>query len=32
MSQPWCGILVIIVTPFTETYQLDEASLQRSAL
>src|SRR5258708_30712080 len=29
MSQPWRGIFVIVVTPFTEGYELDEASLRR---
>ena len=29
MSQPWRGIFVIVVTPFTETYELDEASLRK---
>lgn len=29
MSQPWKGIFVIIVTPFTESYALDEASLRK---
>ncbi|MCB0088801.1 MAG: dihydrodipicolinate synthase family protein [Caldilineaceae bacterium] len=29
MSQPWRGIFVIVVTPFTESYELDEASLRR---
>jgi len=29
MSQPWRGIFVIVVTPFTENYELDEASLRR---
>jgi 4-hydroxy-tetrahydrodipicolinate synthase len=29
MSQPWRGIFVIVVTPFTEDYEIDEASLRR---
>ncbi len=29
MNQPWRGIFVIVVTPFTESYELDEASLRR---
>lgn len=29
MSQPWRGIFVIVVTPFTESYELDEDSLRR---
>jgi 4-hydroxy-tetrahydrodipicolinate synthase len=29
MSQPWRGIFVIVVTPFTDTYELDEASLRK---
>jgi 4-hydroxy-tetrahydrodipicolinate synthase len=29
MSQPWRGIFVIVVTPFTEGYELDEASLRK---
>ena len=29
MSQPWRGIFVIVVTPFTESYELDEESLRR---
>ena len=29
MSNPWRGIFVILVTPFTETYELDEASLRK---
>ena len=29
MSKPWRGIFVILVTPFTETYELDEASLRK---
>src|SRR5215217_7996460 len=29
MSQLWRGIFVIVVTPFTETYELDEASLRK---
>ena len=29
MSQPWRGIFVIVVTPFTENYELDEASLRK---
>jgi dihydrodipicolinate synthase/N-acetylneuraminate lyase len=29
MSHPWRGIFVIVVTPFTETYELDEASLRK---
>ncbi|RIK38774.1 MAG: hypothetical protein DCC55_20130 [Chloroflexi bacterium] len=29
MSQPWRGIFVIVVTPFTDQYELDEASLRR---
>jgi 4-hydroxy-tetrahydrodipicolinate synthase len=28
-SAPWRGIFVIVVTPFTESYELDEASLSR---
>jgi 4-hydroxy-tetrahydrodipicolinate synthase len=27
--QPWRGIFVIVVTPFTENYELDEASLRK---
>ena len=30
MSEPWCGIFVIVVTPFTEAYELDEASLRKT--
>jgi 4-hydroxy-tetrahydrodipicolinate synthase len=29
MSDPWRGIFVILVTPFTETYELDEVSLRK---
>ena len=29
MSQPWRGIFVIVVTPFTESYELDEESLRK---
>lgn len=29
MSAPWKGIFVIVVTPFTETYELDEESLRK---
>src|SRR5262249_24495607 len=29
MSQSWRGIFVIVVTPFTEAYELDEASLRK---
>jgi 4-hydroxy-tetrahydrodipicolinate synthase len=29
MTQPWRGIFVIVVTPFTATYELDEASLRK---
>ncbi len=29
MTHPWRGIFVIVVTPFTERYELDEASLRR---
>jgi dihydrodipicolinate synthase/N-acetylneuraminate lyase len=29
MAHPWRGIFVIVVTPFTESYELDEASLRR---
>ncbi len=29
MSQPWRGIFVIVVTPFTESYEIDEASLRK---
>jgi dihydrodipicolinate synthase/N-acetylneuraminate lyase len=29
MSQPWRGIFVIVVTPFTESLELDEESLRR---
>ena len=29
MSQPWRGIFVIVVTPFTDNYELDEASLRQ---
>jgi hypothetical protein len=32
MDRPWRGIFVIVVTLFTETYELDAASLQMSAL
>lgn len=28
MSQPWRGIFVIVVTPFTDNYELDETSLR----
>lgn len=29
MAKPWRGIFVIVVTPFTESYELDEDSLRR---
>lgn len=29
MAKPWRGIFVIVVTPFTESYELDEESLRR---
>lgn len=29
MPQPWRGIFVIVVTPFLDNYELDEASLRR---
>lgn len=29
MTQPWRGIFVIVVTPFTSSYELDEASLRK---
>ncbi len=29
MSQPWRGIFVIVATPYTENYELDEASMRR---
>jgi 4-hydroxy-tetrahydrodipicolinate synthase len=29
MSQPWRGIFVIVITPFDEGYELDEASLRK---
>lgn len=29
MSKPWRGIFVIVVTPFTDSYALDEESLRR---
>lgn len=29
MSQSWRGIFPIVITPFTESYELDEASLRR---
>jgi dihydrodipicolinate synthase/N-acetylneuraminate lyase len=29
MSSPWRGIFVILVTPFTESFELDEASLRK---
>ncbi len=29
MNQPWRGIFAILATPFTASYQLDEASLRR---
>ena len=29
MSQPWKGIFVIVVTPFTDSYELDEESLRK---
>jgi dihydrodipicolinate synthase/N-acetylneuraminate lyase len=29
MSHPWRGIFVIAVTLFTDTYELDEASLRK---
>ena len=28
-TQPWRGIFVIVVTPFTDGYELDEASLRK---
>jgi 4-hydroxy-tetrahydrodipicolinate synthase len=28
MSKPWRGIFVIVVTPFTDSYELDESSLR----
>ncbi len=28
-EQPWRGIFVIVVTPFTESYEIDEASLRK---
>ncbi len=28
-QQPWRGIFVIVVTPFTESYEIDEASLRK---
>jgi 4-hydroxy-tetrahydrodipicolinate synthase len=28
-DQPWRGIFVIVVTPFTESYEIDEASLRK---
>ncbi len=31
MSQPWRGIFVIVVTPFTENYELDEESLRKAS-
>ena len=29
MTQPWRGIFVIIITPFTDSYEIDEASLRK---
>jgi 4-hydroxy-tetrahydrodipicolinate synthase len=29
MSQPWRGIFVIVVTPFTASYEIDEESLRK---
>ena len=29
MSQPWKGIFVIVVTPFTDSYEIDEESLRK---
>jgi len=29
MSQPWRGIFVIVITPFTDQYELDEESLRK---
>jgi dihydrodipicolinate synthase/N-acetylneuraminate lyase len=29
MTAPWKGIFVIVVTPFTDTFELDEASLRK---
>ncbi|MCC6166827.1 MAG: dihydrodipicolinate synthase family protein [Caldilineaceae bacterium] len=29
MAKPWRGIFVIVVTPFTDSYELDEDSLRR---
>ncbi|MFN8439194.1 MAG: dihydrodipicolinate synthase family protein [Caldilineaceae bacterium] len=29
MAQPWRGIFVIVVTPFTDSYELDETSLRK---
>lgn len=29
MSQPWRGIFVIVVTPFTESYEIDEEGLRK---
>src|SRR3712207_3604873 len=29
MREPWRGIFVIVCTPFTEAYELDEASLRK---
>ncbi|MEZ4683502.1 MAG: dihydrodipicolinate synthase family protein [Caldilineaceae bacterium] len=29
MGQPWRGIFVIVATPYTESYELDEASLRK---
>lgn len=29
MTQPWKGIFVIVVTPFTESYEIDEESLRK---
>jgi 4-hydroxy-tetrahydrodipicolinate synthase len=29
MTQPWRGIFVIVVTPFTDSYELDEESLRK---
>ncbi len=28
MSQPWRGIFPIVITPFTDSYELDEAGLR----
>ena len=29
MSQSWRGIFVIVATPYTENYELDEASMRK---